>query len=53
MASSTEAELGGFFENFQKATSIQTTLAEMGLPQLPIRVEIDDTEANIIVNGTT
>ena len=33
MASATEAELGGMFENYQKAPSIRKTLADMGHQQ--------------------
>ena len=35
MASDTEAELGGLFENYQKETSKRTALAEMGHQQPP------------------
>ena len=38
MVSSMEAELGGLFENFQKATSMRTALSEMGHPQPPKQV---------------
>ena len=53
MALATEAELGGLFEKCQKATSTQTSLAEMGHSQPPTPVETDKTEANIIVYGTS
>ena len=52
MASSTEAELGGLFENCQKATYTRTYLAEMGHQQPPTPVDTDNTAANSIVNGT-
>ena len=50
MESATEAELGGLFEFFQKATSIRTTLAEMVHSQPPTPVAMDNTSANIIMN---
>ena len=43
MASATEAELGGLFENCQKATSMRTALSEMGHQQPPTPVETDNT----------
>ena len=52
MASATEAELGGFFENFQKEASIRTAPSEMGQPQSPTTVATENKEANRIVNGT-
>ena len=50
MASATEAELGGLFENCQKSTSMQTALADMGHQQPPTPVATDNTEENRIVN---
>ena len=52
MASATEAELRGLFENCQKATSTRTALADMGHLQPPTPVAMDNTAANSIVNGT-
>ena len=52
MASSTEAELGGLFENFQKENSMRTALAEIGHQQTPTPVTNDNTSANSIVKGT-
>ena len=52
MASATESELGGLFENYQKATSMGTILAEIVCQQPATPVETDNTAANIIVNGT-
>ena len=52
MESATESELGGLFENFQKATSMRTALAEMGHLQSPTLVSTDNIMANIIFNGT-
>ena len=52
MSSAMEAKLGGLFENFQKATSMRTDLAEMGHSQPPTLVTTDNTAANSIVNET-
>ena len=52
MALATEAELGGLFENCQKATSTRTALADMGHQQPPTPVATDNKSANSIVNGT-
>ena len=52
MASATEAELGGIFENCQETISIRTDLAEIGHPQQTTPVATDNTVANIIANGT-
>ena len=52
VASSTETELGGLFENCQKATSIRMALAEMGHQQTPTPVVTYNEVANSIVNGT-
>ena len=52
MELATEAELGGVFENFQKATSISTSISEMGNPQMPTLLETDNTAGNSIVNVT-
>ena len=52
MASATEAELGGLFGNFQKVTSMSTTLEDMCHQQPPTHVSMDNTEANSIVGGT-
>ena len=52
MASATEEELGGLFENFQKATYTRTALAEMGHQQPPTTVVTVNTSAKSIVNRT-
>ena len=52
MKSATEAELGGFFENCQKATSMWTDLAEMGHSKPLAPVEMDIKAENSIVNAT-
>ena len=51
MSSAMEAKLGGLFENFQKATSMRTDLAEMGHSQPPTPVATENTAENIILNG--
>ena len=52
MESDDEAELGGLFENDQKATSIWTAIEEMVHPQQPTSVATDNIAKNSIVNGT-
>ena len=52
MASVTEEELGGLFENCQKATAMRTAPEEMIHQQPPTPVAIDNKAANNIVNGT-
>ena len=52
MASVTEAELGGLFENCQKDTYMRTSLAGMFHLQPPKPMATDNTAANRIVNGT-
>ena len=53
MASDTEAELGGLFENCNKETSIWSVLSEMGHPQPQTPVTTDNTATNSTVNGTS
>ena len=53
MSSATEAELGGLFENYQKATSTSKALAEMDQLQPPTPVATKNTAANSIVNETS
>ena len=50
MESATEAELGGLFENCQKATSTRTALAEMFHIKPPTPMATENTAANKIVN---
>ena len=52
MASATESELGGLFENCHKATSTRTALAEMGHQQPTTPVAKDNIAENSIVNRT-
>ena len=49
IASGTESELGGLFENFQETKSIQNDLAEMGHSQPTTPVATYNKAANIIV----
>ena len=51
MASAMKVELGGLFENFQKVTSMRTTLAEMGHQPPPTSVATNNKAAKSIVNG--
>ena len=52
MGSSTEAELGGSFENFQKEIAMITDPANIVHQEPPTPVATENTEANSIVNGT-
>ena len=52
MASATEAELVGLFENCQKETSMRAALADMVHLQTPKPVATDNIVAKRIVNGT-
>ena len=52
MASATEAEFGGLFENCQKAIAVRTALAKMGHQKLPTPVAMNNAAANSIVNRT-
>ena len=52
MASASEVELGGLFENYQKATSTSTALEEVGHQEPPTPAGRDNIVANSIVNGT-
>ena len=51
MASSTETLLGVLFENYQKANSIQSALAEMGDRKPPTPVATDNSGAQSIVKS--
>ena len=52
MASAAEAELGDLFLNCQEAVPIQITLEEMGHPQPPTPVQVDNSTALGIATGT-
>ena len=51
-ASAAEAELGALFLNAMEARIIRLTLKEMGHPQPPTPIHVDNTTAVGIVNGT-
>ena len=52
MASAAEAELGDLFLNCQEAVPIQLTLEEMGYPQPPTPVQVENSTALGIATGT-
>ena len=52
MASAAEAELEALFLNFQEADPIWNTLKEMGHPQPPTPVQVDNSNALGIATGT-
>ena len=45
IASASEAECGALFKNTKEAVALRTTLHEMGHPQPPIPVEVDNSTA--------
>jgi hypothetical protein len=51
-ASAAEAELGALFLNAQEAKVIQLVLEELGHPQPPTPIHIDNTTTVGIVNNT-
>jgi hypothetical protein len=51
-ASAAEAELGALFLNTQEAKILQLTLTELGYPQPPTPIHIDNTTTVGIVNNT-
>ena len=51
-ASAAEAELGALFMNIKEGRIIRLTLAEMGHPQPPTPIHVDNTTAVGIVNNT-
>eukprot|EP00957_Ditylum_brightwellii_P044917 3406622-Ditylum_brightwellii.AAC.1 len=51
MASAAEAELGALFENSKEAIAIHNTLVEMGHPQPPTPIQVDNTVAHGIINS--
>jgi hypothetical protein len=52
VASVAEAELGAAFQNAQKAVEFRNTLHELGYPQLPSMVMIDNTVAEGLAADT-
>ena len=51
MSSAAEAEIGATFENGTAALPICTALEEMGHPQLPTPIQVDNTTAVSFANG--
>eukprot|EP00957_Ditylum_brightwellii_P109356 8342336-Ditylum_brightwellii.AAC.1 len=51
MASAAETELGALFENAKEAIAIRNTSVEMGHPQPPTPIQVDNTVAHGIVNN--
>jgi hypothetical protein len=52
MSSAAEAEVAGVFVNTKEGTTIRTTLEELGYPQPPTPVQVDNTTAVGIANDT-
>jgi hypothetical protein len=52
VASAAEAELGALFFNGQEATTLRTTLLELGYPQPPTPMQTDNVTAAGIANST-
>jgi hypothetical protein len=52
MLSAAEAEVGATFLNGKEAVVVRTTLAEMGHPQPATSMQVNDSTANGILNGT-
>ena len=51
MASAAEAEIGATFHNGQEAMPIRTTLQELGHPQPPTPIRVDNSTAEGFANG--
>ena len=52
MTSAAEAEIGATFHNVQEAVPIRTTLQELGHPQSPTPIRVDNSTAEGFANGT-
>jgi hypothetical protein len=52
VSSAAEAEVGATFLNGKEAVVVRTTLAEMGHPQPATPMQVDNSTANGILNGT-
>jgi hypothetical protein len=52
MGSAAEAEIGATYINAQESVPIRTTLVEMGHPQPPTPIQVDNTTAVGFANGT-
>ena len=51
-ASAAEDELGALFLNAKEAKILRLTLEELGYPQPPTKIHVDNTTATGIVNNT-
>ena len=52
MGSAAEAEIGVWYINGQDCVPITTTLEEIGHPQPPTPIQVDNTTAASFANGT-
>jgi hypothetical protein len=52
VSSAAEAEIAATFENCKEAVVIRTTLEELGHPQPPTPIQVDNTTAHGFVNDT-
>ena len=52
VSSAAEAEIAGVFTNMKEAAALRTTLEEMGHPQPPTPIQVDNSTANGIANDT-
>ena len=52
MSSAAEAEIGATFLNSQETVPIRTTLAELGHPQPPTPIHVDNSTAAGFANNT-
>ncbi len=52
VTSAAEAELGAAFQNAQKAAQFRNTLVELGYPQVPTPILVDNTVAEGLANDT-
>ena len=52
MSSAAEAEIGAAFINAKAALPIRTTLEELGHPQPPTTMQVDNTTAGVFANIT-
>eukprot|EP00957_Ditylum_brightwellii_P171961 13092503-Ditylum_brightwellii.AAC.1 len=51
MASAAEAELGALFENAKEAVSIHNALVELGHPQPPTPIQVNNAVVHCIINS--
>jgi hypothetical protein len=52
VASAAEAELGALYNNSREAAPLRITLEELGFPQPPTPIQVDNTTAAGLANGT-